>query len=656
MRSVREHFAAVRRRPRRDGRRGTSSRRRSCAGSTTTRARPGSSSGRWRTRTRPSPAAAATTTWSRRSAARRRRASASAPAIERLLLAIEDEGVAERRRAPAIDVFVVVEPDAPRELVAPLLAATARPRDRSRHGLRRPLAQGPADPGGPLRRATTTVILRPTTRSIRQAGRAGRTGRPRRCSRQTGAMTWRTHMCGEPDQELVGKTLTLSGWVGALPRPRRPRLRRSARPQRDHAARDQSRTRARGGRRSRTRSATSSSSGPRARSWREATRPSTRPCRRARWSCRWTTLEIVSRSTPLPFQLDEDNVDETLRLRYRWLDLRREKLQRNISLRAQMVGIIRREMEAAGFLDIQTPILFKPTPEGARDFVVPSRLQKGRFYALPQSPQILKQLTMVAGFDRYYQIAICFRDEDLRADRVQEITQLDVEMSFPDQELLYDVMERMYARIWRECLGVEIATPFPRHDVRGGRPPLRQRQAGHPLRAGARGRDRGRRAAPGSASSPAPRPCGSCACHRSSAAATWRSSRRLRRSGARRGSRTSSSTRRARCARRSRSSSPSRSSSAFRGEPASTVLFAADTWATTSRVLGALRLHLGRELGLIDEEMLHVPLGLRLPHVRAGRGGRPLDRGPPPVHAAEQGVGGALRRAIPGTRSRTPTT
>ena len=127
-----------------------------------------------------------------------------------------------------------------------------------------------------------------------------------------------------------------------------------------------------------------------------------------------------------------------------------------------MVGIIRREMEAAGFLDIQTPILFKPTPEGARDFVVPARLQKGRFYALPQSPQILKQLTMVAGFDRYYQIAICFRDEDLRADRVQEITQLDVEMSFPDQEFLYATMERMYARIWRECLGIEIETPFPR--------------------------------------------------------------------------------------------------------------------------------------------------------------------------------------------------
>src|SRR5207244_3226427 len=174
------------------------------------------------------------------------------------------------------------------------------------------------------------------------------------------------------------------------------------------------------------------------------------------------SLQILSRSTPLPFQLEEENVDETLRLRYRWLDLRRDKLQRNIALRAQMVGIIRRTMEEAGFLDIQTPILFKPTPEGARDFVVPSRLQKGRFFALPQSPQILKQLTMVAGFDRYYQIAICFRDEDLRADRVQEITQLDVEMAFPDVEFILGLMEQMIGEVWRECIGVELEQPFPR--------------------------------------------------------------------------------------------------------------------------------------------------------------------------------------------------
>ena len=173
-------------------------------------------------------------------------------------------------------------------------------------------------------------------------------------------------------------------------------------------------------------------------------------------------LEILSRCPPLPFQLDEEDVDETLRLRYRWLDLRRPRLQRNIAMRAKLVAIIRREMEAAGFLDIQTPILFKPTPEGARDFIVPSRLHHGRFFALPQSPQILKQLCMVAGFDRYYQIAICFRDEDLRADRVQEITQLDVELSFPDQEFLFSLIEATMAAIWRECVGVELAVPFSR--------------------------------------------------------------------------------------------------------------------------------------------------------------------------------------------------
>jgi aspartyl-tRNA synthetase len=174
------------------------------------------------------------------------------------------------------------------------------------------------------------------------------------------------------------------------------------------------------------------------------------------------SLEILSTSSPLPFQLEEEGVDETLRLRYRWLDLRRPRMQRNLRLRARTVSTIRREMEADGFLDIQTPILFKPTPEGARDFIVPSRLQKGRFFALPQSPQILKQLLVIGGFDRYYQIAICFRDEDLRADRVQEITQLDVEMAFPDQEYLFALMERMCAAVWREGTGDELETPFPR--------------------------------------------------------------------------------------------------------------------------------------------------------------------------------------------------
>ena len=274
-------------------------------------------------------------------------------------------------------------------------------------------------------------------------------------------MTWRTHMCGEPTAALVGESLTLSGWTArrrdhgglvfvdlrdrsgvtqlVINPEHSPEAARLA-----HGIRNEFVLRAEGELVARS---------P------ETVNPNMPT---GEVELKVDSLELVSRSTALPFQLDEENVDETLRLRYRWLDLRRDKLQRNIRLRAQMVGIIRRTMEEAGFLDIQTPILFKPTPEGARDFVVPSRLQPGRFYALPQSPQILKQLTMVAGFDRYYQIAICFRDEDLRADRVQEITQLDVEMSFPDQELLFELMEQMYARIWRECLGIAIETPFVR--------------------------------------------------------------------------------------------------------------------------------------------------------------------------------------------------
>jgi len=173
-------------------------------------------------------------------------------------------------------------------------------------------------------------------------------------------------------------------------------------------------------------------------------------------------LEVISTSPPLPFQLDEENVDETLRYRYRWLDLRRDRLQRNIRTRAQLVSIIREEMEAERFVDIETPIMGKPTPEGARDFLLPTRLQQGKFFALPQSPQIYKQLLVISGFERYYQIARCFRDEDLRADRLQELTQLDVEMAFPDQEYILALTERIVSRIWRETIGVQLETPLPR--------------------------------------------------------------------------------------------------------------------------------------------------------------------------------------------------
>jgi aspartyl-tRNA synthetase len=154
------------------------------------------------------------------------------------------------------------------------------------------------------------------------------------------------------------------------------------------------------------------------------------------------TLRILSRSTPLPFQLDEENVDETLRLRYRWLDMRRDKMQHNFRVSHTAVAAIRRQMDALSFVDVWTPSMTRGTPEGARDFLVPVRLQPGKFFALAQSPQLFKQLCMVGGIDRYYQIATCWRDEDLRADRQFEFRQLDLEMAFVEREDVLDVMEQ----------------------------------------------------------------------------------------------------------------------------------------------------------------------------------------------------------------------
>jgi aspartyl-tRNA synthetase len=172
-------------------------------------------------------------------------------------------------------------------------------------------------------------------------------------------------------------------------------------------------------------------------------------------------VEILNASAPPPFQIDEDNLSETVRLEHRVVDLRRPPMQRNLRLRHRAAMAVRRFLDEHGFVDIETPVLYKSTPEGAREFLVPSRLHEGHFYALPQSPQLFKQMLMVAGFDRYYQIVKCFRDEDLRADRQPEFTQIDIETSFLAEEEIRGLMESLVRFVFRETLGVELPAPFP---------------------------------------------------------------------------------------------------------------------------------------------------------------------------------------------------
>jgi len=174
------------------------------------------------------------------------------------------------------------------------------------------------------------------------------------------------------------------------------------------------------------------------------------------------TLRIVSRSEPLPFQIGDETVDEVLRLRYRYLDMRGERMQRNLRLNHTIIGAIRREMDSLGFVDVWTPSMTKGTPEGARDFLVPVRLQPGKFFALAQSPQLFKQLTMIGGLDRYYQIATCWRDEDLRADRQFEFRQLDLEMSFVDRDDVLDVLEAAVVASFDAVGRTAPVRPFPR--------------------------------------------------------------------------------------------------------------------------------------------------------------------------------------------------
>ena len=178
-------------------------------------------------------------------------------------------------------------------------------------------------------------------------------------------------------------------------------------------------------------------------------------------------LEILSTSLTPPFAIEDGTqADEATRLKYRYLDLRRPEMQRMLEMRHRIVKSMHTYMDQHEFVEVETPMLLKGTPEGARDFLVPSRLHPGEFFALPQSPQQLKQLLMVSGLGRYYQIARCLRDEDLRADRVVEITQLDVEMSFCDEQDVFTLMEGLWARVWKDALGVDIPTPFPRMDIR----------------------------------------------------------------------------------------------------------------------------------------------------------------------------------------------
>jgi aspartyl-tRNA synthetase len=310
-------------------------------------------------------------------------------------------------------------------------------------------------------------------------------------------------------------------------------------------------------------------------------------------------LTILSRSEPLPFQLDDENVEEALRLRYRWLDLRREQMQRNLRISGTAISAIRRKMEELGFVDIWTPSLGKGTPEGARDFLVPVRLQPGKFFALAQSPQVYKQLSVIGGFDRYYQIATCWRDEDLRAERQFEFRQLDVEMAFAEREDVLDVLEQAVVAAFEAVGRTPPERPFPRmtwHEsmARYGsdRPDLRfgleiqdateiTRSSEFGVFAGA---ERVRFLTVPQAFSRAELE------RLEQVAKEWGAKGLAYLVYDEEGE--------VRSPIAKFLSEPELA--AFRAEPSSTVLFAADTEQTVSRVLGGLRAHLGRELGLAD--------------------------------------------------------
>ena len=412
-------------------------------------------------------------------------------------------------------------------------------------------------------------------------------------------MTWRDLMCGEPRTEHVGRTVTLAGWVarrrdhGGLVfvdlRDHTGLMQLVVNPERSPVAAELAKE-------IRNEFVLQATGEVVARTP-ETVNPKMET---GEVELHVGELAILSRSTPLPFQLDEDGVDETLRLRYRWLDLRAERMQRNLRLSAIAVSAIRRRMEELGFIDLWTPSLTRATPEGARDFLVPVRLQPGTFFALPQSPQLFKQLFMIAGFDRYYQIATCFRDEDLRADRQFEFRQLDVEMAFAEREDVLDVLEEAVRAAFQALDREPPAAPFARVPwsevmARYGsdKPDLRFGLEIQEATDVTRGSEFGVFAnAPCVRFLVAPKAFSRAELTRLEELATEWGAKGLAylivdEAGEVR--------------------SPiakflsDRELEAFRAEPGSTVLFGADEPGAVARVLGLLRLHLGRELELIDE-------------------------------------------------------
>ena len=273
---------------------------------------------------------------------------------------------------------------------------------------------------------------------------------------------YRTHTCGELAAKNAGKTATLCGWVDTLRdhggltfidlRDRYGLTQIVINPEKDRGAAEAAKKLRRESVAKITGSVNKRPKGTENKSW-----PT------GEIEVHASEVEIITVALPMPIELsDRAQSNEETNLTYRYLDLRKRELQDNLAARHKIVKIVRDFYDENKFLEIETPILAKSTPEGARDYLVPSRVHPGRFYALPQSPQIFKQLLMVAGFDRYVQIARCFRDEDLRADRQPEFTQIDVEMSFVDEEDVMQLHEKLMHRIWKEFFGIELKLPFPR--------------------------------------------------------------------------------------------------------------------------------------------------------------------------------------------------